>query len=363
MEQAELLALTEALAQIPAPSGEEGARADFCRRWLVEHGVPAEMDEVGNVIVELGDKQAPAVLFLAHTDIVFDASIPLVLRQEGEKLFCPGVWDDTVHVAFLLLCARWMAKQPLTAGLRFVFAADAGEEGQGNLRGCRALMERYGGSLREVIAFDSSQQTVNTGAVGSSRYRVTVEGKGGHSFRDFGEENAIAVLASLVSRLDGQALPEQGIATYNFGHIEGGTTVNSIAQRASLLYEYRADRMANLAFMKRNFEQAVAELRSRMDGTLTVEPLGERPCTGEIDETAQEALIRRVNGAFLAAGLPEPTRTLGSTDCNLPLSMGIPAVCIGLANGGGAHSTEEYLLPDSIPAGIEVIKQLLASYL
>lgn len=363
MEQSEVLALTEALAQIPAPSGGEGARADFCRRWLIENGIPAEIDSVGNVIAELGSKDAPTVLFLAHTDIVFDASAPLVLRREKEKLFCPGIWDDTVHVAFLLLCARHMAGKTLPDGLRFVFAADTGEEGQGNLRGCRALMERYGSSLREVIAFDSGLQTVDTGAVGSSRYRITAEGKGGHSFRDFGAENAIAVLASLITRLDGQPLPEQGITTYNFGQIEGGTTVNSIAQRASLLYEYRADRMANLAFMKRNFEQAVSELRSHMDGDLTVEPLGERPCTGEIDETAQEALIRRVGTAFLAAGLPEPARSLASTDCNLPLSMGIPAVCIGLANGGGAHSTEEYLLPDSIPAGIAVIEHLLASYL
>ncbi|MCH5183909.1 MAG: M20/M25/M40 family metallo-hydrolase [Oscillospiraceae bacterium] len=363
MEQTELLALTEALAQIPAPSGEEDKRAEFCRRWLAKNGVSAGIDEVGNVIVELGSKDAPAVLFLAHTDIVFDSSVPLVPRREGEKLFCPGIWDDTVHVAFLLFCARYMTKQALPDGLRFVFAADVGEEGQGNLRGCRALMERYGGSLREVIAFDSNQQTVNTGAVGSSRYRISVESKGGHSFRDFGGENAIALLASLITRLDGQPLPEQGVTTYNFGQIEGGTTVNSIAQRASLLYEYRADRMANLAFMKRNFEQAIAELRSRIDGRLTVESLGERPCTGDLDESAQEALIRRIGKAFLAAGLPEPRRTLGSTDCNLPLSMGIPAVCIGLADGGGAHSTEEYLLPDSIPAGIEAVKHLLASYL
>lgn len=363
MEQSELLALTETLARIPAPSGEEGRRADFCCRWLAENGIPAEIDEVGNVIVELGKKDAPAVLFLAHTDIVFDAFTPLVLRKEGEKLFCPGIWDDTVHVAFLLLCARYMNNQTLPEGLRFVFAADVAEEGQGNLRGCRALMERYGSSLREVIAFDSNQHTVNTGAIGSSRYRITVESKGGHSFRDFGSENAIALLASLVTRLDGQPLPGQGITTYNFGQIEGGTTVNSIAQRASLLYEYRSDRMANLAFMKRNFEQAAAELRSRMEGTLTVEPLGERPCTGEIDEAVQETLIRRIGDAFLSAGLPEPRQTPGSTDCNLPFSMGIPAVCIGLANGGGAHSTEEYLLPDSIPAGIKVVKHLLTSYL
>ena len=365
MEYSEVMALTEALAVIPAPCGGEGARADFCRRWLESNGVPAEIDGAGNVIAELGCREegARTLLFLAHTDIVFPASEPLVLRREGEKWFCPGIWDDTVHVAFLLLCAKWMAGQVIPNGLRVVFAADTGEEGEGNLRGCRALMERYGSSLREVIAFDSSQHTVNTGAVGSSRYRVTVETKGGHSFRDFGEENAIALLASLVTRLDGQPLPEQGVTTYNFGQIEGGRTVNSIPQRASMLYEYRADRMANLTFMKRNFEQATAELRGRIRGALTVEPLGERPCTGELDENAQEALIRRVDAAFQAAGLPSPARTLGSTDCNLPLSMGIPAVCIGLANGGGAHTTSEYLLPESIPAGIKVIEHLLRSYL
>lgn len=365
MKQSEVMALTEALALIPAPSGEESERASFCHRWLEENGVPAEIDEVGNVIVALGckDANASSVLFMAHTDTVFSSSQPLVLRQEGEKLFCPGIWDDTVHVAFLLLCARWMAKQTLPDGVRFLFAANTCEEGQGNLKGCRALMERYGSTLREVISFDSDQHTVNTGAIGSSRYRITIEGKGGHSFRDFGEENAIAILSSLVTRLDAQKLPEHGVTTYNFGHFEGGTTVNSIAQCASLLYEFRADRMANLAFMKQNFEEAIRDLRKNFRGALTVESLGERPCTGDVNETAQEALIQRVSNAFSAAGLPVPERTLGSTDCNLPLSMGIPAVCIGLANGGGAHSTEEYLLPDSISAGIVIAKHLLAFYL
>ena len=243
-----------------------------------------------------------------------------------------------------------------------MFAADTGEEGQGNLRGCRALMERYGERLREFIAFDSGLSTVNFGAIGSSRFRVTVRCAGGHSYRDFGRENAISVLASLISRLDAQPLPSTGVTTYNFGHVEGGTTVNSIAQTALLLYEYRADRAENLAFMRKNFVSAVESLRAcRAD--VTVEPIGERPCAGDLDPSAQAALLCRVDDAFRRAGLPVPARTLGSTDCNLPLSMGIPAVCIGLVDGGGAHSTEEYLLPDSIPSGLAVAGNLLASYL
>lgn len=358
----ELLELTLALAKIPAPSGEEGERAAFCKRWLAQNGLSPEVDDAGNVLVECGGADDPTVLFAAHTDVVFPSSVPLVPRREGEKLFCPGIFDDTVHLAFLLLCARQMAKEKRSAGVRFVFAADTGEEGQGNLRGCRALMERYGERLREFIAFDSGLSTVNTGAIGSSRFRVTVHCEGGHSYRDFGRENAISLLASLISRLDAQPLPSTGVTTYNFGRVEGGTTVNSIAQTAALLYEYRADRAENLAFMRKNFDSAVETLRVRR-ADVTVEHIGERPCTGDLDPSAQAALLCRVDDAFRRAGLPVPARTLGSTDCNLPLSMGIPAVCIGLADGGGAHSTEEYLLPDSISSGLAVAGNLFASYL
>lgn len=358
-----VLELTRRLAVIPAPSGQEEERAAACRDWLLEQGVRAEIDAVGNVIVELGEPQnRPVVLLMAHTDIVFSREVPLVLRDEGDRLYCPGIGDDTVHVAMLLNGLCWAVEQ-LRQGAKLcdcalVFAANVCEEGEGNLRGCRALMRRYGDRLREVISFDSTLDKLHTVAVGSMRYRVTVDTAGGHSFRDFGAPNAIALLAGLIAELNAQPLPSEGVTTYNFGAISGGTTVNSIAAHASMLYEFRADRVENLRQMEAQFRA----LTDQWSGScrLTVEPIGVRPCACGVPQDRMDALQRRVERAF--AGLPLPTLVPASTDCNLPLSMGIPAICLGLADCAGAHTTEEYLRPDSIPAGAGVLLRLLQSY-
>ncbi len=362
----QVLELTEQLAVIPAPSGREEQRTAYCLRWLQKHLQEKRVfaDEVGNVCAEFGDTEHdPIVLLMAHTDIVFDRETPLLLRREGDRLYCPGIGDDTVHVAMLLHCAGWLSMRPPRKGLSFVCAANVCEEGEGNLRGCRSLMERYGSRLREVISFDSVLSKLNTDAVGSMRYRITAETGGGHSFRDFGADNAIALLASLVAALDRQPLPAGGVTTYNFGRISGGTTVNSIAARAELLYEFRSDRHANLLQMERQLVSLTAELDRRCrknGGTLQVESIGVRPCAKGVDPVAQEALIQRAEAAF--DGLPKPVRAPASTDCNLPLSMGIPAVCIGLVDAGGAHTTSEYIRPDSISDGVEVALRLLRSY-
>ena len=354
----DLLDLTKAMAVLPASSGREEQRVRFCLEFWQKKSLPAFVDGVGNVILELGDvKNHPIVLFMGHTDIVFDEDTPLVLREEGEKLICPGIGDDTLHAAAVLLGGAWMAEQDLPEGVSFVFCTNVCEEGEGNLKGCRALMERYGARLREVISFDSYLGILHDSCVGSVRYRVTAQTAGGHSFRDFGAPNAIAKLCALVAELDKQPLPGEGITTYNFGQISGGTTVNTIAAEATMLYEFRSDRKANFARMEEQFHAAMARVT---DCTLSAETIGIRPC-GDVDPARQEALAQRCENAF--AGLPIPKRYPASTDCNLPLSMGIPAVCIGLCHGGGAHTTEEYILPDSIQDGISVLKNLLESYL
>lgn len=355
----QILSLTKQLAVLPAPSGNEEERASFCLEWLQKNGVGAFCDEVQNVIVECGDvEHDPIVLFMAHTDIVFDRTVPLTLREEGGRLYCPGIGDDTAHVAFLLYAAKKCFDSPKPNGVSFVFAANVCEEGEGNLRGCRALTERYGSRLREVISFDSYLPTVNIDAVGSKRYRITAKTAGGHSFRDFGSPNAIALLSELICELNRQPLPQSGKTTFNFGGISGGTTVNTIAANASLLYEFRSDRDANLEQMERQFQDALACFREH--GAWTVETVGVRPCAKGVDPERQSALIGRILQAF--DGLPVPSRTSGSTDCNLPLSMGIPAVCVGLVQGAGAHTTKEYILPDSISDGVSVLHRLLASY-
>lgn len=353
-----ILALTKSLAVIPAPSKSEEKRTAFCLEWWRSLGLSAFADEVGNVILELGGgEDTPVVLFMAHTDIVFDENTPLVLREEGDRLYCPGIGDDTAHVAFLLHGGAEMAKQTLPAGITFVFAANVCEEGEGNLLGCRALMERYGSRLREVISFDSYLEKLHDTCVGSMRYRVTIKTAGGHSFRDFGAPNAIAKLCGLVAELEKQPLPEKGITTFNFGSITGGTTVNTIAAEASLLYEFRSDRHENFAQMETQFRSACENVK---DCNLTVETIGIRPC-GNVEEAKQQALVTRCETAF--AGLPLPARYPASTDCNLPLSMGIPAVCIGLVAGGGAHTREEYVSMASFAEGAQVLSNLLSSYL
>lgn len=360
MNAFDILATAKALAVLPAPSGREEKRTAFCLDFWKSRGLGAFADEIGNVILEVGDTEHdPIVLLMAHTDIVFEMSVPLVLRQENGRLYCPGIGDDTVHAAFVLHAAEWFAKRKCPAGLSFIFAVNVCEEGEGNLRGCRALMERYAGRLREVISFDSYLKQINTTAVGSVRYRVTARTAGGHSFRDFGGQNAIACLARLICLLDEQPLPEAGITTYNFGGITGGTTVNTIAAEAALLYEFRSDRHENLLQMEKQFRACIEVCRDSCE--LTVECIGERPCANGVDAALQEALCVRAENAF--AGMQKPARYPGSTDCNLPLSMGIPAVCIGLCDGAGAHTTEEYIVEASVENGVRVLQNLLASYL
>ncbi|MBR5135254.1 MAG: M20/M25/M40 family metallo-hydrolase [Clostridia bacterium] len=360
---AELMRFLHELAVIPAPSHHEDARAAACLSWLRDH-VPNAVcfiDDAKNVICEIGDTaNKPIVLMMAHTDIVFDETVPLAVTNRNGKLFCPGIGDDTVHVAQVLLCAQYAAEHITSdSDVAFVFAANSCEEGQGDLKGCKALMARYGARLREVITFDGYLDVINDRAVGSCRYRIEVDVTGGHSFRDFGNNNAIALLCDIVTELKAIPLPKEHITTFNFGHIAGGTTVNSIASHAQLLYEFRADHVDNLRYMQQAFGVVIDRFRDRC--RLTVTSIGERPCASGVDETALEALFARAEQAL--DGVSQKSRYPTSTDANIPLSMGIPAVCLGFVRGGGAHTTDEYIDENSIFDGFEAALRFTTSYL
>lgn len=263
-----------------------------------------------------------------------------------------------------MLAARYFRAQPQTADCGFLFVANACEEGLGNLKGCRQLMQDYAGRVREVISFDGGLGSICNKAVGSARYRVAVRTEGGHSFGAFGNRNAIHALASMIGTLYTVKPPVEGDSktTYNVGIIEGGTSVNTIAQEASMLYEYRSDSRVCLAKMKTMFESIVAAYRS-MGAEVEVTLLGERPCMGDVNPTRQQTLEERLSAAIRAEAECEPFFHSGSTDCNIPFSLGIPAVCTGVYRGRGAHTREEYIELASLPAGFRTMLAFLLSYL
>ena len=354
----EVQQLTEDLCRIPAPSGREQARAEFCKAWLEWHGAKdVRIDGADNMVLELNavDSDALTVL-MAHTDTVFPDTEPMEVHQEGGRLLCPGVGDDTANLAVLLLAARFLLEQGISPKHGLVIAANSGEEGLGNLRGCRRLMADYRGRVARLISFDGYYSRLWNKAVGSARYRVTVRTRGGHSFRDFGTPNAIAGLSELIGVLyaiEPHWGPVGTVTTYNVGTIQGGTSVNTIAQEASMLYEYRSDEAAGLRGMEETFSAVVEDFRAR-GVDIEVESLGVRPCGEGVDPAAQqalsdwsEALLRRHTAGDIVV---EPA----STDCNIPLSLGIPAVSFGLCAGGGAHTRQEWVETASLETGLRI---------
>ena len=354
----EALALLTELAQIPAPSNHEERRAEFCLNWLRSKGAQsAYIDEALNVVYPIGDTgENDLTVFMAHSDVVFPDTAPLPLRMENGRIYCPGVGDDTANAVALLTVAGHIAREKLTpqdCGILLVI--NSGEEGLGNLKGSRKIMADFGHRVKEFVTFDGNASAIVTKAVGSRRYRVTVKTEGGHSYGKFGAPNAIAQLSQLIARLYEVRVPAIGKTTYNVGTISGGTSVNTIAQSAEMLYEFRSDEREGLAFMQAQFEAIVEEFRAS-GVQIEAEVVGDRPCGLDVDNSA---LARRAALAVEKHYGLSPAFTSGSTDCNVPLSMGIPAICPGCVMGAGAHTREEYVEIDSLLPGLKVAFELI----
>ena len=360
----EQVALIDTLCRIPAPSHKEEKRAEYIQNWLTEHGCRnVFIDEALNVIYPIGcEGEKPIVVFMAHSDVVFPDTGELPLEVRDGKIFCPGIGDDTASVVSLMAAARYVAEQKITPrewGVLLVI--NSGEEGLGNLKGCRKIMEDYGSRIREFMTFDDQLGGGIDRAVGSMRYRIEVDTEGGHSYSAFGNRNAIAYLASLIDTLYTIKVPPKGKTTYNVGTISGGTSVNTIAQHAEMLYEFRSDEAESLAVMEKHLWAAIEFYRAK-GVSVTVTPVGNRPCNGDVDEQAMESLRRRGSEACLRwFGKPISYRS-GSTDCNIPLSMGIPAVCVGTYSGAKSHTREEFVEIDSLLPGQKMAMDLVLGY-
>lgn len=362
----ETLTLLKELSQIPAPSGKEELRVEFVKKWFEDNGAKEVIvDDALNVICPVDcENKNDIVVFMAHTDLVFPDLTPLPYYTDDEYAYCPGIGDDTACLVLLMLVAKYVFKNNLKSSCGVLFVANSCEEGLGNLKGIRQLMKDYSGRIKEVYTFDGSYNHLVNDCVGSHRYELTFTTEGGHSFSAFGNRSAIAAMAELITNLYKCEIPKKDGAktTYNVGIVEGGTSVNTIAQQAKMLYEYRSDDKDCLAKMKEFFESEVEKAKKSGKAEIEVKLVGDRPCTGDVDREHLKKMSDFVIGVCEKySGMPCVTGS-ASTDANIPMSLGVPSVCVGSHISYGSHTREEKLLISSMPIGFKITAEIILNY-
>lgn len=347
--------LAQRICEVPAPTGQEHARARLVAALWQERGYTPEIDAVGNVYVtRRGTREyAPLLMLLAHIDTVFPASTPIIIKREGDKLYGPGISDNSVSVAAMLHTFDLLDELGLQTVPDIVAVANVGEEGLGNLLGARTAVERYRKQLGAVLVIDGSLGYITHGAVGSKRWRLIVRGPGGHSYGSFGAPSAIHGLGRIIAAIADLQVPHSPKTTFNIGTIEGGTSVNTIAAEASALLDMRS---TDIEVLNRLAEQARALIEQRAGAGLQVqiEVLGERPAG---QRSLTDPLIQLADETLRWLGI-EPRYGTSSTDANIPISLNIPAVCIGVTHGEHAHTLQEYFIIPPLGQGLAQLVRL-----
>ncbi len=347
---ADLIRITET----PAPPFKEQARAQLFAAMLRDAGLTdVTIDAEGNVLaLRPGTADGPVFVVSAHLDTVFPEGTPIKVTREGDRLIAPGIGDDSLGLASILAWVRVLNANDVDTRQPILFVGTVGEEGQGDLRGVRYLFTKgeYAGRITGFLSIDNADagRVVNA-AVGSRRYRLAFRGPGGHSYGAFGIVNPMAAMAATVSGLYAINVPTDPKTTYAASVVSGGTSVNSIPDEILLEVDMRSSDPAALAQLEQAMlaaaEAAVAgenAARSTIAGGVTVDPrlIGDRPAGST---RADHPLVRDAIASSQAAGFT-PRLDASSTDANIPMSLGIPALTIGTGAGGGrTHSLDEYL--------------------
>jgi tripeptide aminopeptidase len=350
------------ITEIPAPPFQEAQRAAAVKELLAEAGLTAQIDKTGNVIGELrGVNEKEIVVVAAHLDTVFPPGTDVKVHRDGTRMAAPGISDNGTGVASLLALARAVQFAHLKPRRTVLFVGDVGEEGEGNLRGMRAIVDTYRGKLKAVVVLDGSGiDYVTTKALASRRLEALITGPGGHSWSDFGMPNPINALVRGSVRFINTKVPASPRTTFNIGQIEGGTSVNSVPHEARLKVDIRSESEDELTRLESALRECIAagvrdemdSARDRSKGKLEgkVELLGSRP-GGEL--APDSPLLAALRAADEVVGNQSRVER-SSTDANIPLSLGIEAISIGAGgNGGGAHSLQEWYDSAGREAGLK----------
>ena len=350
------------LTEIPAPAFQEAQRAAAVKELLSAAGLKVNIDAAGNVIGTLpGVNENEIVTLSAHLDTVFPAGTDVKVRRDGNRMLAPGISDNGTGLAALVAIAQAIHEAQIKPQRTILFVADVGEEGEGNLRGIRAIVDSYRAKLKSMIVLDgAATDYVTTIALASRRLEVVINGPGGHSWSDFGIPNPINALIRGSVRFISTKVPTSPRTTFNLGQIEGGTSVNSIPHEAHLKVDVRSESEQELGRLESAFRDCMAAgVRDEMDSSRDrsrgrldwkVDVIGSRP-GGEL--AADSPLLASLRAADVIVENDSRIER-SSTDANIPLSLGIDAISIGAGgNGGGAHSLQEWYDPEGRELGLK----------
>jgi acetylornithine deacetylase/succinyl-diaminopimelate desuccinylase-like protein len=353
------------LTSIPAPPWGEAARS----QWLAERFAELRLadvhrDELGNVLaIRPGsDPAAPFIALSAHIDTVFPVGTPIEVRRDGDRLYGPGISDNSSGVVALLGIAGALEAAGIANVAPILFIGDVGEEGEGDLRGIRHIYQqpRWSATIASLLVLDGAgTDTIIAEGLGSRRYEVTVRGLGGHSWSDFGVANPIVALARVIDRFSRTPVPVSPKTTYNIGIINGGTSVNSIPESATMRVDTRSASVDELDRLERALHEAldhvIPEITARKKQellTAEVRVIGNRPAA---DLPADSQLLKMIRAVDAQLGNTARIQR-ASTDANIPLSLGREAIAIGAGgSGGGAHTIHEWYDPTGRDLGLKRI--------
>jgi acetylornithine deacetylase/succinyl-diaminopimelate desuccinylase-like protein len=348
------------LCRLPGPTFDEGERATYVEQRMRAIGLDdVHVDSLTNVTgILYGTDSGPTTLVAAHIDTVFPRSTPLEVRRTTRRLYGPSIGDNSVAVTAMLHVAEAMRLlHPLPAG-RVIFAGSVGEEGLGNLCGIRALLDTWADQIDTVIAVEGhGVDEVRNAGIGSTRLEVTFATEGGHSWGAFGAPSAIHALGNTIHQMTQMKMPQQPKTTYNVGLVTGGESVNTIAPHASMLLDLRSVEPTALQQLETRVARILRKVEQETGVEVTSRLVGQRPAaTLPLDHP----LCQSVQAVRKRLRLRSAVFNASSTDANLPLSRGIPALCLGITRGDLAHTVREYI---DIPPILTGMRQLYLTIL
>lgn len=352
-----LLDLMVQIQQIPAPTFLEARRAQFVRGMFEAEDLQGvSVDRVHNVYACLpGEGKGRPLVVSAHLDTVFPIETDLTVMKQKDRISGPGIGDNSLGVAALLGLLWILRKRKISLAGDLYLVANVGEEGLGDLRGMRAVVERFGADVQAYLIIEGlSLGYIQHRALGVQRYRITASTAGGHSWSDFGQPSALHELSTLVTRLTNIPLPIEPRTSLNVGRMGGGTSVNAIAAQAWLELDLRSENPLALTDLTRRVEKLV-ETANKPDVRVEAEVIGRRPA-GELE--ASHPLVKLAEVCLREQGI-EPKLMIGSTDANIPLSLGLPALVLGITNGAGAHTTGEFIYTEPVERGMRQLAQFV----